>query len=456
MRRMTTVPAPAPPPRLPRDYGMTGLGLLMQVFGGMWIAFNAIFVITAFQIPGGANKLMGLAIIVSGIVRSSMHYSAGGKLATSAPDGWIATRRYALFGLAQSLAVAIMVVVMVGSFQMGPTLWIFLALASWPAMVLVVLRRGSLKQAYEAAYEGDRPVWPRDRGLHGAGVLMATLGLLGCCFSALLLILIIPQAGTLIKVGGFTGMVTLALVALLTVRAIIHFTGGLTGLRAEWVDFITGINRYFTWAMISVALFVVWGFTLMASLGGSSLQVLGIGVALLLLWPASLVGITKKIPWDMDDVGAPNGKAVDGGLSALGYLLLALGIYSLVVALAPLMMTGMGGLLGSSLGAAFAQDLPTWLGIIGSLINLWAGFELATMSERFKVAGTVYGVVGIGMALYSAFQMFSMGGGGLGMAGASGLFMYAVVGAQLALPIMTLWLANRPLPKVTDYAEVFE
>ena len=154
-------------------------------------------------------------------------------------------------------------------------------------------------------------------------------------------------------------------------------------------------------------------------------------------------------------------RAPDLGLTALGWLLLAMGSMAVAQAVPALfasnpmdqlMSRGGGGGMESLFTQLSSFAVPTlgrpawWLvGLSG--LQLWAGIELVRMSDRYRIVGTIYGAVSIAVALYvympvfkSLRGMFDSFGGGGGMGGA---MVFISLAMSLTLPVGALILVNR-------------
>jgi hypothetical protein len=152
--------------------------------------------------------------------------------------------------------------------------------------------------------------------------------------------------------------------------------------------------------------------------------------------------------------GALHARSADRGLPALGWLLLAFGVYALAV--------GLGSLLvGPDLAAAAEGDRGNPLGQLGGLfgqqgeselmstlvagLQTWAGLELIRLTSRFRLAGMVYGVAAAGYALYSTLpELGALTRGSSAVVGNPlGIAVYAAVATSLILPIATIVLVQR-------------
>jgi hypothetical protein len=145
-------------------------------------------------------------------------------------------------------------------------------------------------------------------------------------------------------------------------------------------------------------------------------------------------------------------------MTALGWLLLAIGVFDLASSL-PGALSGHAGLdrvmfwmtrLGEQtpLDMAAAARSPWWpVGI--AMTAVWAGLELVHMTDRHRVAATIYGVVASVATIYISWPQLEALGHAFRMVGVedalgsvAGFMQLAI---SLVLPVATAVLANRKL-----------
>ena len=413
----------------------------MQVIGTVAVGLNAILLLPGVQFFRGGGMLMLIITLISGMARSMKHHQAGFRLATSQPDGWKAARSYVHFSLWQTLGLLAL------GFGLAPDLfsdakpiiWFVVTFGAWPATVYLLINRPAVKAAYTQVGEGDRDPWqapsansliPNDRGLQGASILMTTFGVLGCLFSAFLCLQVFPA----LRSVNLDAIIVVLLVVALSARSAVHLMAGLSGVNADHSLFVPGIRRYEMFSLLSVALLVATMFIVGGGLNlPMILQTVFLAV-ILLAWPMALSSIVKYLPWDQDDADAPNGPAEDDGRSALGFVLIAFGVYYLVQLTTAL-------LLNPSMLPPSAVPVSSHLASLAAAATaLWAGIELATFGERYRLAATIYGIVGI------ATTILSHGSEAMNLSaevGVSNSILIIMVAAQLALPVAVLWIVNR-------------
>ncbi len=438
--------------RIPTDGGLSSLGLLMQLSGTLGIVVWAGFSILAAMLGGP-----GLIIFLGGLTflaRSSFHRAAGSALLYSRRPA-STVYAYACVGIIHSLGVILVLL------RTHPPLQILVEIGAmllyWPVTVMVI---ASLPR-YRRAFRHGLPL-SEDLGFEGAAVLMLVLGVMGVTVPAAALWGLLEAPGFALVSGG--SAVTLIILAALLVRSLLHARAGWRGTRGAADERAT--NRYVA-AGVGTAFLVSAALVLLGLVGGSiggmvlmSLIVFG----LLLAWPLHLrrfiVERTFALTMDGPD-GAVMRRAPDAGLTALGWLLLAVGLLGLVSSL-PQALFGHADLreavamMRTVFGdhAASAVRSPWWeVGVAG--LEVWAGVELVRMGRHARIAANIYGVVGSLVAVYILWPQFSALDQLLaaGAENSDATFFHTTrvgmlihVAMALALPVAALILVNRRLP----------
>jgi len=401
-------------PRLPVDLGLPALGLLMQLQAALALGLGAMMTVILLVAPtGGGDRLTTIGVLVLGLIRGVVHINAGRAVSTRAPNLLSAVRSYIITAIVCTVATILLLGATIGSgvpgivgFMVGLTAF----LLAWPMTLALLVNRPAVRSMFAAAETFDVDVVPSDRSIEGAGVLMAVLGAMGL------------GVGLLIGVGLLTGhmltrqsvhiLVVLVVVALI-VRSGVHLWVGLKAAGGVPPQvFTVGVGRYVFASVVSVVLVVL---ALMLMVGGASapifllLAVCFTGV--LLAWPLILQGFARAAflydpdaGLDIPDGGAPGdgvipfGPAPDRGLTAFGYLLLWFGTMTLSTWF--MQLTTVSGLgLGGLLPEGTVDGHQIWLPPIVGGITLWAGIEMVTMSERYRLAGILYAVIAFASAI---------------------------------------------------------
>jgi hypothetical protein len=446
--------------RLPADHGLSSLGLVMQLVGGLTFGAMAIFALTPLLGAGRSPMAWPLFLLgASGVVRAVYHRIAGSGLIYGSPKGHLhGVKVYIGVALGET---ALWVWVFKSQFDMpGKAIFaVALLLVAWPLTLLAVLAWPRLRR-----YASESLPVPEDMGFEGAAVLMTLFGAVGVLMSGLFLVTILRAGGEVLSTG--PGLFFVAILIVLGVRAVFHLMAGVKGTRGLDSDGATeAATRYFNFGVVSSvivggALMVV---LMMTALHPASLLMCGLVVYFLLVWPLILRRFYMERNFSAllaGQEGPSYRRAPDAGLTALGWLLLASAVYGLASALPQAlfglegMTGGLGALMSSMGGGGLERELgeaassTAWwsLGLAG--LQLWAGLELIGMTDRHKLAGTIYGGVSALAALYFFWPMLKdlsavmgpMGGGGM-----DGLMQFGMVAIQLVVPIGTVILVNRKL-----------
>jgi hypothetical protein len=452
-------------PRIPADHGLSGLGLIMQLAGTVFAAATSVIgligLITAVQFNarfGGADNMLTvwtLALVVTGVVRSFTHRSAGTRLLYDGPGTPLAgIRRY--IGIA-----AIQTVVWVAFYAIKldspPSVVIVLALllAAWPAALAVVISLPRFKR-----FDDGIPL-PEDKGFEGAAILMLILGLVGLGFGLVSLYALLQLPSQFL--AQLAGVLLLIIVAMLVIRSALHVVAGWRGVSETHMDrAVEAAGRYADFGVITA--FVAGGSVLLMMMTGGAdlagiLAVVFVGW-ILIAWPLIVRRFFSERQFaDMLAGGeAPvHRRAPDVGLTSLGWLLLGLGVVGMATALPGALFDG----------AAAGRDLDTradpfsmvlmmtpqgfrspWWSVGTAALQLWAAFELIRMSDHHKLVASIFGVVASAIAVYANLPLIEAIQG-TGLAGVldpreGGVIMLGALAINLIVPVATVVLVNRP------------
>ncbi len=391
-------------PNIPADRGLTGLGLLMQLGGSVLVAYGALIAVVSVLMPASPDSprmTMFLLGIVSAL-RSSFHRSAGTNLLYGSPKGHLfGLKRYVLVGIVQSIVAFFLLKNM--EMPTDVSLYLLVILLAWPTtlglmMLLPQFKLGSSKLPH-----------PEDMGFESLAVLMTIMGIAG---SLIMGLVVYSMVSSEVMRSEVPGILAILLSGMLLVRSVFHAQAGMRGISGIDSDrAMATANRYVQFgtvsAIITGALFLLQ--MLMQSVHLASL-VVAFGVSyLLLIWPNILrtfIG-DRNFSLILNEETTPR-RAPDTGLTALGWLLLALGSIGFATSAASLLISGntqaleVAPLLTELTGAG--PQSPLWALGIGAL-QLAAGFSLITMKSNHKLIVTVYGVVASLVTLYLAWPM---------------------------------------------------
>jgi hypothetical protein len=450
-------------PNMPADNGLTALGMIMQLGGHMFLALMAFFTFTMLVVSGASGEGTGIMLLVgvSGIIRSGLHRSAGAALVNaptdaSGRDPIRLTTAYVWVGLAQSVLVVLVLKEKAG-LDGASLAQMALALMAWPATLLVVTQTARFRRFRHGI------AMPEDRGFEGAGVLMLLFGIIGAIFSVIMVVAILG-AGPILD--HWQGWVILLTMVLLGIRSIVHARAGAQAVSGGGAGrFSERAVSYVNWGIGSAAVAGGGLFLLMASGGaeGSFLAFIGVMVYMLLAWPlvVKTLVINRDVSLFGDEAGEAGGRAPDLGMTAFGWLMLALAVLGLA-ATVPLLVSdaptgGYGGgglesLMGSGiLGGDLAARLgrSNWFSMVIAGVQLWAAIELITMSRRWKLATIAYGVIAALISLYVSLPLFEALGEVFDNVLRGGYVQVIVLGQvamSLVFPIGAILLVNRSHP----------
>jgi|GEM_PF-2288757 len=437
-------------PRLPADLGLPALGVMSQamaLFVTFYLTLLAFVGILPYTRGGGRVGLIGILIL--GAIRAGLHNAAAKALVARSPLLFAAVRRYIITAVVTTVGTgAIMVALLDGV----PFKLLFLyALISlvWPAVLGLLVFRRDVKTAFTTADTFDVSLVPRDRSVEGVGVLMTVLASVGLGIALLGLFLVVSA-----EMGGVEGVLLIVFVVLLVVRAGLHLDGGVRSIRGITAERFEGyVQRYVYAALASVAGLGL--FLLIASHGRGLpmlLVTLLLSAGMLLTWPVVLRRFATQVR--LDDVGdgdqAPFGAAPDRGLTAFGYLLVAVGIHSVVVDLAALLVGAPDiGMLATVSLPDVEIDPIHIISAVGGLVTLWAARESITMSARRHLAIYVYAAVTVVVAVLTwIIDGFPLEEGHTAAAVPA---VIAVIAMQLAIPITGIVLVRRRLPPPEEH-----
>jgi hypothetical protein len=290
----------------------------------------------------------------------------------------------------------------------------------------------------------------RNHGIQGAGLLFIAFGVMGIVFAALLAYVIVRMH---VLEAGIIGILYLLTAAGFLVRSSAHAFCGVRAARgAEPNGFHGDVNRYVTLGVVSVVLFTATAFITLVEVRQAPAMLILTFVCLgglLLVWPLAVHGAAQRVAeqtLEEDDETSEVvfGRAPDGGLTAMGFLLLAWGSLSLPY------------LLGAVLGADRGEIIPSltalpsgmvWLEGLATAATIWAGLEITLMTSRQRLATAVYGLVASVAVIVAAAKTFDlMFGSTLPRADdvpATIMFLGAIA-VNLVIPLLALALAVRP------------
>lgn len=448
--------------RMPADHGLAALGLLMQLFGSVFAGIMAFYAMIPI-LSGGAPAAWVIFVIGAiGCVRSIFHRMAGTSLIYGSSGGpFKLLNAYAIVSVAQTAITLLLLKkypLVMGAAEMPGKLLVTFAvlLLAWPVTLFFIARWPRLRR-----FQDEVPT-SEDMGFEGAAVLMTILGVIGTLFAVLVIYALSQAEGKILSSP--QGMLTMGVFLMLLVRAILHLVAGIKGTAGVDSDGATdAAAKYYNFGVVSSVIAGGVFLVMLMMEGGASggamkgiVVIISMMVYMLLIWPLALRRFFTERNFSalLSGSEAPNyRRAPDAGLTALGWLLLATGVYFMAQALpaalfkmpfdlSSIFSMGRGGLEDDI--AAHLGRSPWWnVGVAAA--QLWAAIELITMSDRFRVAASAYGALATVVTIYLQWPMLKMlkhmGGGGPFAGDSAGTVM--ILALSITLPVATLLLVNR-------------
>lgn len=438
------------PPGMPADWGLTPLGLLMELAGlvmlGVGAAIACVGLFTA--VADGGAAWLGVLFGLTAIVRSQLHRRAGSALLYGDPRGaFHGLKRYLVFAFAHSLAAPLLLVpIMPPGSKLTTSILLAIWLIAWPAAVALLARRTPFWKP-----ENDLSQLPlaEDHGYESLSIVMIILAAFGITVSASVALLLLP-----LGLGGHL-MVAIPVLALFAYRSVLHVRAARLGLGGEGgVPFEERGMRYSN-AGIVVA-FAVSAATLLSLLItgalGPTVFLAPIAVFwLLFMWPRIVGDFLQKRSYAhfVEGAGRPTSRAPDLGLSALGWLLVGLGVPTLA---ANLVMLAGGALSSDGLGvlAFLSSGEGLWVElavVAASALKVWAGTEIVCMTPRWRRSAVLYAVAGIAAVVWAGWDQLrllsDLGPRALSSGAEEAIGALLSLLPALILPVATLLLMKR-------------
>jgi hypothetical protein len=450
--------------RMPADHGLASLGLIMQLFGSLFLGLMAMIAVAPIMAGGAPGAWIIFVIGAMGAVRSALHRMAGTALLYGSPRGpFHGINLYAGVSVAQT-AITLLLLNKQGGVPAAMNVMIAVGLLAWPLALVAVTR---LPRLQRMASEGIPT--SEDMGFEGAAILMILLGTTGALIMLIQLWSVFGLPGQVLSDPRMLLMI--ATLIMLLVRSVLHVVAGVKGTSGVNSDGASeAAARYYNFGVVSSVIVgaVMLVFFMMLPGGGMHPAIVlyvGLFVYMLLVWPLLLRRFYSERNFGALLSGAEGPsyrRAPDTGLTALGWLLFATGVFGLAMSL-PMALFRVDMDLMSMLQSMATMDRgrgghdlsealrSPWWAVGISAAQLWAAIELIGMTDRFRVAASVYGVVATLVTLYIYWPMLnSLGGmgGGSPMGGMSPAI--GQVALQLVIPACTLILVNRNLRPVAQ------
>ena len=448
--------------RMPADHGLASLGLIMQLFGSLFMGLMAMVAVAPILAGGAPGAWIIFAIGAMGAVRSALHRMAGTALVYGSPRGpFHGIHLYAGVSVAQTV-LTLLLLNKEGGVPTGMNVMVAVALLAWPLALVAVTR---LPRLQRMASEGVPTA--EDMGFEGAAILMILLGTTGALIMLFQLWGMFDLPGRVLADPRMLLMI--ATLLMLLVRSVLHVVAGLKGTSGIDSDGASeAASRYYNFGVVSSVIVgaVMLVFVMMVPGGrmqGTVVVFVGLFVYLLLVWPLLLRRFYSERNFGALLSGAEGPsyrRAPDAGLTALGWLLFATGVFGLAMSLPNAlfrvdldlisMLQSMATMDRGGADMTDAVRSPWWsVGIAAA--QMWAAIELIGMTDRHRVAATVYGAIATLVTVYVYWPMFKdLGGMGSGGSPMGMSPEVAQVALQLVIPVCTIILVNRQLRPVAQ------
>jgi hypothetical protein len=442
----------------------------MQLGGSLFAALTSMALFSVLimmgRARGGGGELFMYVVLLggTGLARSVIHRGAGADLCFATMNPFAGIQRYFAISAANTGAWFFVAVIQAHA-PMSMVLPLLIALMAWPTALMVMTRMPSYRElSLSRVPVGD------DKGFEGASLLMLAIGVIGLAFSTVMLYM----AFKLVSQRGVPGSFVLLLVSavVLFIRSLLHVAAGARGVRETFVDrVVEAANRYANFGVI--AAFVTGGSILLLSMtmapDPTVMILVGCLTWMLLAWPLAIRRFFSERQFADMMAGTPQSahvRAPDMGMSSLGWLLFAQALLGLAFTLPALllgngdMFGGMGRGGGGGMGMDKIADMMNifspqsghspWWSVGLAAIELWAGIELLRMSELHRIAATAFGAVYTVVTVYMFWPLLSNLGRFMSEEPMIAVPAIAGIAIQLAIPLVTLFAANRNvLPSAT-------
>lgn len=456
------------------DRGLSALGLIMQLVGGLMTALAAGYLMMIFVMLSSSSGGIGngglivwfVAVLGASLVRSVAHSQAGAALIDETA-GAPATSLSRYITLAFVQIGVVCVALLANDAKFDWVVFTVLILGAWP-LALLVVASPMVKEL------GGRAPMASDGGLDGVSILMLLFGIIGLGTALIMMLgwLELPSPAK----GKLIGLAMLVSIGLLAIRSFLHVQAGARGTTSTdanaTLSAAAGYARF--GSLVSVVVAVLFVLAILDAMpkgqADGTMMMLVFGAMLggfLLAWPRALGGYVRhRQLLAISGPGGLHARSADRGLPALGWLLLAFGVFALASGLATALVGDLNGgeggrgrdpfeALGGLLGSGQSDKL--WLGIAIAGLETWAGAELVRMTPRYRTAGLVYGLAASAVALYTylpvldnvARQSSAVMGNPLAAAAFTSIAM------SLVIPVATVFLVQRKLVDADRLASTF-
>jgi len=441
---------PSTNPRLPADHGLPALGMLCHASLNLaTIVLTMLWLANIATLARVDDRLPAIGVLIIGFVRANFHRLAAEAMLDRSPSVPRLVRRYGVAALASTAVMALIIHLLHDDLPLPFYLAFAVASLYWPATLLVLTSRRDLKRTFEAADTFDLPLIPADRSLEGIGVLMITFSSLGLGALAVGAV----ELSGFFEDSGDSESLTAVLIAAFTLaaRGVFHLVTGVTTLVSPSPDAFTRFTGRFlvvaslTVAASTVALFLVSGGHFSAELLAAML-LMGY---LLIFWPLALRRFARRLhvaPEDRSFDTHEPGPAPDRGLTALGYLLVTIGVTSVALNVgARVGALGLGGLLADN---GFAFGVPDLLDLAYAVAASYAGLALIGMTLHRRLAVYIYIAVAVVVLVVGLLLVDGQVDSTQPKLGI--LVDIAAVTVDLVPPILAAILIHRRLPPVAE------
>ncbi len=447
----TSSPTPTPPTAsagnaVPADLGLPGLGLSMQLAGGIFSVFIGAMLISMMMAPGGSREVLWIFILAAAAVGRSLYHAAAGRhlLYDERPMSMIPT-----YFVISAVQTVVTVFIMVSKLRLPDSagLGIAVGLMLWPTTLFIIARQPRFRDLTERLPNTE------DKSFEGVSIILTIFGATGVLGMGGLLFTMLKMPSRQLQQGPV--MLLMLGLVLLFIRSVLHVRAGLRGVReTDQRGTVEMINQYANFGVIAALVFGAVMFMLLVQAGGRRMPMLPVLTMVaavtwvLLLWPMAVRKyVSERQFTDLMADSTSHVRAVDGGLSVLGWFLLGNAMLAASM-LAPSLFSNGQGLGGPLQMFGGATGTATWMSLLVIVLQITAAHELITASVRGRVVASAFAVVAIAVQLYNIgpiWRTLTQGGGMRQMLDGGSTIMFTMIAVGLVVPVVTAIMANRNL-----------
>lgn len=432
---------------VPADFGLPGLGLSMQLAGSIFSIVIGAMMVSLLTASGGSREMLWIFILGAAAAARSLYHAAAGRhlLYDARPMSMIPT--YFVISAMQTLVT---VLIMVNKMQLPLSvgLGIAVGLMLWPSLLFIVARRPRFRDLMNFT---ERLPNTQDKSFEGLAIIMTIFGATGVLGVGGMLFMMLKMPSRELQQGPVI-LLMLGLI-LLFIRSVLHVRAGLRGVReTDQRSAVELINQYTNFGIIAAGIFGAVLFMLMVQIAGRRLPMLpaltmvGAITWALLLWPMAVRNYVSDRQFaDLMADRSTHVRAVDGGLSVLGWFLLGNAMLAASM-LAPSLFTSGRSLSGPLQLFGGTAGTAIWMSLLVIALQVAASHSLITASVDRRVVASVYAAVAVAVQLYNIVPMWralSHDGAMRRILDDNSSIMLTMLAVGLVVPVVTAIMALR-------------